>query len=259
MRKLILTLTLPLVLAGCPGGDPPAKDQEPDSKVETKSDDGAAPVDEATPEKPPPTVSIFGFNAKTAMYKKGKDGAPDTLEFGGVDDNVHSPDGKTTAEMIRIIESNLFTTDHAVPEGFEGKVDMLRGTAVHAWLSWLDDKKAEVSLRNPFYSAGAATLKFDIEVLGGQLHEGSLGKVELDLQDCPGTTYVCAKSTLTACNKEIGPVGTCWNWLALNCLPCHCDGDMKLCVEKNPKCCGHEDEPCYPSRLGPHGWERYCL
>ena len=123
----------------------------------------------------------------------------------------------------------------------------------------MDDRKTEVSLRNPFYSAGARTLKFEIEVVDGILHEGSVGRIELKVQDCPDQSYVCAKSTLTACNNEIGPVGTCWNWLELNCIPCHCDSDMKLCVEKNPTCCGHDDEPCYPSRLGPHGWDRYCL
>jgi hypothetical protein len=248
MRKLILILPF---LFACPVTDAPKKTEATtDEKTDTKSDEA---------DKPAPEVSIFGFHAKTAMYKKGKDGASDTLELGGVDESVYSPDGKNTAEMMKIIESNMFPATHPTPAGYEGDMLTVGVPAIHAWVHWLDDKQAEISLRAPFYSAGAGTLKFDIEVIDGQLHEGSLGNVELKLQDCPDTSYVCAKSTLTACNKEIGPVGTCWNWLALNCLPCHCDGDMKLCVEKNPKCCGHEDEPCYPSRLGPHGWERYCL
>jgi len=210
-------------------------------------------------DKPTPEVAIFGFKAETASYKKGTEGKPDTLEFGGVDEQVTSPDGKNQAEMLKIVESNLFPEKVIIPPSELKEAKETPAQKAHAWLVWLDDKQAEISLSNPIYSAGARTMKFDIEIIGGVLHEGSLGKVELKLQDCPDNTYVCAKSTLTACNNEIGPVGTCWNWLALNCLPCHCDSDMKECVEKNPDCCDKADEPCYPSRLGPHGWERYCL
>lgn len=255
MRKL--TLIIPLLLAGCPGADPPDADAKADPVADEKKDDGK--TDEEAPEKPEVDVSIFGFKAETAMYKKGKDGASDTLELGGVDGEVVSPDGTNKAEILKVIESNMFPAEHPAPKGYEGDVSNLERAPVHAWVHWLDDHRAEVALSNPLYSAGARTLKFDVRVVDGQVHEGSLGKVEFKLQDCPDTTYVCAKSTLTACDEEIGPVGTCWNWLALNCLPCHCSEDMKECVEKNPKCCGHEDEPCYPSRLGPHGWERYCL
>jgi len=253
MRKLLFTL--PLLLAACPAGDA-SKATGKATKTEAKAD---VKSDERKADEPLVDVSVFGFAAETAMYKKGQDGAPDTLELGGVDEQVTSPDGTHRAEMMKVVESNVFPAEHPAPVGYGGDVSRLGGAPVHAWLHWLDDKRAEVSLDNPLYSAGARTLRFDVEVVDGTVHEGSLGKVELRVQDCPDTTYVCAKSMLTACDEEIGPVGTCWNWLALNCLPCHCSEDMQECVDKNPKCCGHEDEPCYPSRLGPNGWERYCL
>lgn len=247
-----VNVILPLFLLACPIGSPkeeplPAKDDSTQSAEDTT---------EKPAEKPEIDVSIFGIKAKTADYVTGEDGTG-VLTLGGVNEKVVSPDGTNTVEMMKIIESNLFPIKHPMPKG-EGPSKVTPAEGVHAWLMW-GDKQTEVALSNPMYSAGAQTLTLDAQIVDGSLEDGSFGAVELKLQDCPDTTYVCAKSTLTACNKEIGPIGTCWNWLALNCLPCHCDADMKECVEKNPTCCGHKDEPCYPSRLGPHGWERYCL
>lgn len=201
--------------------------------------------------------AIFGFKSKTAYYYQGKDGAPDTIKLGGVDEKVVSLDGKNEAELLKIIESNLFPSQPSAPEGLEGPEASATPKPL-ATIAWVNHK-TEVALSNPVYSAEEQTLTMDVEITDGKLHEGSLGAVDLKLQDCPDQTYVCAKSTLTACKKEIGPVGTCWNWLAINCLPCHCSEDMQLCKDKNPSCCGKADEPCYPARLGPHGWERYCL
>lgn len=242
MRTFTLVAALALALTACPTDDKP-------------SDTTKAP--EPTPElTTEPDVSIFGAKAQTASYTKGKDGSSDRLTLGGVDGKVVSPNGKHEAEMLKIIESNLFPTEHPVPD--EGPPTPTPPQPAHAWLDH-SGKTTEIALTNPVYSAGAGTLTLDVSVINGTLSEGALGPVSLRVQDCPDQTYVCAKSMLTACNNEIGPVGTCWNWLALNCLPCHCDADMKECVEKNPSCCGKENEPCYPARLGPHGWNRYCL
>lgn len=253
MRKL--SLILPFLLASCPGGAPPDKGQKPE--VETRTD--KPEPDKPEPDEPELAVPIFAFGAGTATYTKGKDGAPDTLELSRVDDNVHSLDGKTTAELMKVLESNLFPEKVVVlPPQLKG-AEAPEGGKTRAWLVWLDEEQAEVTLANPLYSAGAGTLKFDVEVIDGPVHEGPLGKVELKLQDCPDQDYQCAKFTLESCQATTGKVGTCWNWLALNCLPCHCSEDMAICKEKDPKCCGNADAPCYPSRLGPHGWERYCL
>jgi hypothetical protein len=251
MRKFTLLLPLALLL-GCPVVDGPPKDEKK-ADTEKKTDE------KAEPEKPDPAVWVFGLKAETAMYKKGKDGASDTIQFGGVGDRVSSPDGKREAEVLKIVESNLFPEETVVrpPQLADAKTP--EGGVAHAWLVWLDDKQAEVAISNPLYSAGAGTLTLDVEVIDGQVHEGSLGKVELRVQDCPDQDYQCAKFTLEACNATTGKVGTCWSWPALNCLPCHCSEDMAICKKKDPKCCGDADAPCYPSRLGPHGWERYCL
>ena len=252
MRKFTLLLSL-VFLFGCPKKAP----EKPEEAKDDTSKQASTEDKEAPPEKPSLDVSIFGFNAKTAMYTKGKDGKSDTIELSGVDDSVYSPDGKNTAEMMKVIESNMFPDGYAAPKGYEGDLEKLVGDPIHAWIHWMDDKQVEVSIRNPFYSEGAGTLKFDVEIIDGNLHEGSLGKVEFRVQDCPDRSYVCAKSTLTACNNHIGPVGTCWNWLEFNCIPCHCDADLKLCVEKNPKCC--KGDVCDPAWLGRYGWNRYCL
>jgi hypothetical protein len=248
MRKLIFIL--PLFLFGCP------VTEDTEKKESLPAKDDSTKTAEKETEKPAADVAIFGFKAETASYKKGKDGARGTLQLGGVADQVASPDGKNKAEMLKVLESNLFPSDE-VPASLPDAKNP-SNAAPHAWVMWMD-KQTEVALYKPFYSAGARTLTFEVDVVDGTLPEGSLGKVELRLQDCPDQSYVCAKSTLTACNHEIGPVGTCWQWLSMSCTPCHCDGDMKMCVEKNPKCCDKEDEPCYPARLGPHGWNRFCL
>jgi hypothetical protein len=254
MRKIVFLFSVAFLL-GCP-----TTEKKPEEAKDDTSKQASNEETKEEPEKAAPDVSIFGFNAKTAMYKKGKDGTSDTLEFGGVDDRVYSPDGEHMADMLKVIESNLFpekevtALDPKLKDAKNPEAD-----AAHAWLVWMDDKQVEVALRNPFYSAGAATLKFDVEVVDGTLPEGSLGKAELRLQDCPDQDYQCAKFTLEACNATTGKVGTCWQWAALNCLPCHCSEDMAICKKKDPKCCGAADAPCYPSRLGPHGWERYCL
>lgn len=246
--RTFITLTALVALTACPVAETPAPTPkpEPEAKAEPKQ-----PEAKPEPAKPAPDVSIFGFKAETARYAKGK------LTLGTVDEKVTSPDGKYEAEILKIIESNLFPDTHPMPRG-DGPTSVTPAQATHAWLDW-SGKTTEVALSNPLYSAGAASLTLDVEVIDGPTPEGSLGPVELRLQDCPDQTYVCAKSMLTACNNEIGPVGTCWQWLSLSCTPCHCSEDMKECVEKNPKCCGKEDEPCYPARLGPNGWERNCL
>lgn len=250
MRKLLLTLPF---LFACPGDSTKKGDEVADTKAEEKGQE------KGEPEKPEPAVWVFGLKAETAMYKKGKDGARDRLEFGGVGDQVSSPDGKQSAEILKIVESNLFFEQGPKPEGVKGDVKYAAGEAPHAWLIWLDDRQAEIALYNPIYSAGARTLTVEVEVVGGPLNEGSLGPVELRVQDCPDQDYQCAKFQLEACQATTGKIGTCWNWLALNCLPCHCSEDMELCKEHDPKCCGDPDAPCYPSKLGPNGWERFCL
>lgn len=248
MRRLFIALPL---LLGCPvtEGIKPEEKKPDDGKTEEKQE----------PEKPAPQVWIMGMKAETAMYRKGKNGGSDTLEFGGVGDRMRSPDGKNEADVLKIVESNLFPDIQTIAPPQLGDAKDPGGDVAHAWLVWMDDRQAEVALRSPVYSAGARTLKFDVEVVDGTLHEGSLGPVELRLQDCPDQDYQCAKFQLEACQATTGKVGTCWNWLALNCLPCHCSGDMELCKEHDPKCCGDPDAPCYPSKLGPHGWERFCL
>lgn len=231
------TIALAFLAVGCP--KTPDDEDAPEKVVE-------APEAVPTPDDPEPQGNYaFEFRAADAHLTNPGDEGRRRLWLRQAVDHATSPDDEHQLDNQTFVER--FPFDDASPSLAELRhgAGMAKSTMLRVW--------------HPVWSAGAKSLMFEVEVVGGDPVPRSLDEVGLRVQDCPDQDYRCAKFTLEACQAATGKIGTCWNWLALDCLPCHCSEAMDLCKEHDPKCCGDPDAPCYPAKLGPHGWERFCL
>lgn len=113
-----------------------------------------------------------------------------------------------------------------------------------------------VELLNPVYDPDAGTVTYDAIILEGYEEEGlrylaqqqndyeipaEFGSGSLFIDDCPdGLVYCMNPRSLVTCApaETITNVGMCWNWLALNCVPCK-DRGAQLCNETFPDVCAN--------------------
>ena len=190
------------------------------------------------------STAIPVLTADSGSFFEAADGSI-RLALGGVVETVKSDDLSQSVATDVFLDAYPFDGDSPSPVAIEHGPDRTR---------------IEVALANPLYDPGNATLEFDVFVADVGTLPTSMDSVEIRLEDCPDQSYLCAWSDLTTCNNEIGPIGTCWKWLSLACLPCSCSDAIRLCTEKNPTCCP-DHGGCVPAKFAPapRGLERFCL